>query len=322
MEESKAEVVVSCQTGNYVPRYKHQGFPSLHIPVSGVTSTHIETSAATLTIINHHHHQLKNINRPVRVLGKAASSPPPPHKDITMPPIPLLRSVSVPGQPVWKREASEDTPSNNSSRVWIIVAAVAALLALGASIALVAISLSRRRLVKQQLEEARQRDPCLGQKEFSRRRRMTREDLVLEAEGQREAMIHKSLASRSGRSISTSSGLTFDQRSAAERSGRAGSSDGYGLDDDKSWEGRLSRPTSPASSLRRARSSSPFPDLPAPTHSRPSSPNRLAQAVVGRPELPPLLERHPLFQNAHDDSEEDEVFRPAVMRTRAGTKEG
>lgn len=150
---------------------------------------------------------------------------------------------------------------------------------------------------------------------------MTREDQVLEAEGQREAMIHKSLASRSGRSISMSSHLTFDQTSVAERPGRASSSDGYGLDDEKSWEGRLSRPSS-ASGLQRARLNSPFPDLPAPALSRPSSPNRLAQVVVARSELPPLLEQHPLFQHACDDSEEDEFFRPAVIRTTERAKEG
>lgn len=242
-----------------------------------------------------------------------------------MPPLPSPGSYLITVQPIWRRQTPGLTPSHDSSRnpsrIWILVAAVAGLLVLGVCIALVVTSISKRRFVKQQLEEARQRDPCLAHKEFSRRRRMTREDLVLEAEGQREAMIYKSLASRSGRSVSMRSHLTFDQMSVAEGYRRGGSSDGYGLDDDKSWEGRLSRPSS-ASSFEKARLNSPFPDLPAPTLPRTSSPSRLTQAVVGRSELPPLLEQHPLFQSAADESDEDEVFRPVVIRATARTKMG
>lgn len=235
-----------------------------------------------------------------------------------MPALPTPPSISASGQAFWKRNALENT----SNRAWLIVAAVAALLALGACIAVVAVSISKRRLVQRQLEEARQRDPCLEPKEFSRRRRMTREDLVLEAEGQREAMIRKSLASRSGRSTSMSSSQTFDQMSIAERSGQHDFAEGYGLYDDKSWEDQLSRPIS-LSSLQRARSISPFPEPPAPTHSRSPSPDTLPRAVVDRSGLPPFLAQHPLFQRPQigDDDLEDEHVGPSLMKPAIQSKE-
>lgn len=150
---------------------------------------------------------------------------------------------------------------------------------------------------------------------------MTREDLVLEAEGQREAMIRKSLAGRSGRSTSMSSGLTFDQMSVAERSGQHEFAEGYRLHDDKSWEDQLSRPIS-LSSLQRTRSISPFPEPPAPTHSRSPSPDRLPQEVVDRSGLPPLLTQHPLFQRTSDDDvEEDEYIGPSLLRPGIRSKE-
>lgn len=234
-----------------------------------------------------------------------------------MPSLPLRRFVQAIGEPTHReRDALETRSSQNTTRIWIIVAAVAALLALGVCTALVAVSISKRRLVKQQLEEARQRDPCLEQKAFSRRQRMTREDLTHEAEAQREAMIRKSLASRSDRSTSMSSRLTLDSISVTERP-MAGSIDERGLNDEEYLEGRASRPSS-VSSLQEARTISPFPDLPAPTLSRSSSPNRLSQMLVGRPDFPPLLEQHPLFQQSNDDFDEEDL-RPPLMRARAGT---
>lgn len=236
-----------------------------------------------------------------------------------MPPLPVQLSTSTSDEPTWRRGNSENAHNSNTKRAWIIVAGVAALLVLGTCIALAAISISKRRKTKKQLEEARRLDPCLGQKEFSRRRRMTREHLILEAEGQREAMINKSLASRSQRSSSMSSRLTYEQRSMTGGSGTAGSwaGDGCGLSNEKSWEARLSRPSS-ASSFGRVRSLSPFPDLPAPTLSRSCSPHRLAQTGVGQPEVPPSLEQHPLFQRAGEGSEEDEAF--GVPRLSSGTR--
>lgn len=239
-----------------------------------------------------------------------------------MPSLLLRRSVQRIGESIDRRkDASETGFSQNSTRIWIIVAAVAAFLALGVCTALVAISISKRRLIKQQLEEARQRDPCLEQKDFSRRRRMTRKDLTYEAEIQREAMIRKSLASRSGRSVSMSSRLTFDSMSVTEVP-KAGSIDEYGLNEEKPLEERLSRPSS-VSSFQGARTTSPFPDLPAPALSRSSSPSRLSQVLVSRPDFPPLLEQHPLFQRLNDDFDDEELeeLRPTLVRARAGTKE-
>lgn len=203
--------------------------------------------------------------------------------------------------------ASRNTDDTGSDRIWIIIVSVAGVLAVGACIALVAMFLSRRRLKKQLLEEARQRDPCLGAKEFSKRRRMTRDILDFESESQRDAIIRKSLASRSGRSMSSNSRSIFDTISVDERPDSRATQDyslreeeefersftrsrsGTGLSD-KSWEGGIS-----------SRSKSPFPDLPARTWSRSSSPSRSSHPAPERADLPPLLEKHPLFRNMSDD---------------------
>lgn len=213
------------------------------------------------------------------------------------------------------RNVTKRASAVDSTRIWITVGAVAALLALGACIALIAISISKRRLLKQQLEEARQWNPCLQRKEFSKKRRMTQNDRMLEAEEQRQAMIRKSLASRSGRSMSSSSNLTFDstnvsepETTPADRHGprekslsrqHSRSRSDFTLYDEKSWE--VGRPLS--------RASSPFPDPPAPTLSRSSSPGRLPQAPANRPDLPPLLEQHPLFQRLNDNPDSENEHR-------------
>lgn len=199
------------------------------------------------------------------------------------------------------RIASRNTDDTGSTRIWIIIASVAGVLALGACIALVAMSLSRRRLKMQMLQEARHRDPCLGEKDFSKKWRKGQDFLEIEAESQRDAMIRKSLASRSGRSISTSNSQLMGDRTSMDdrpdsRSGLAcrlrdeedfetsitRSRSGTGLSD-KSWEGGMP-----------SRSKSPFPDPPARTWSRSSSPSR-------RTDLPPLLEQHPLFRYLSED---------------------
>lgn len=195
---------------------------------------------------------------------------------------------------------SRDTNNTRSTRIWIIVASVAGVLVIGACIALVAMFMSRRRLRKQLLGEARQRDPCPGEKDFSKRRRKPWDVPQFEAESQREAMIQKSLANRSGRLISSTSYLMSDTISMDERPdsrttqedrlrdeeqferNSARSRSGTVLSD-KSWEGGMS-----------SRSKSPFPDPPARTWSRSSSPSR-------RADLPPLLDQHPLFRNASND---------------------
>lgn len=191
------------------------------------------------------------------------------------------------------RNATAGTSGTNSTLTWVIVAAVAALLALGSCIALIAISISKRRLLKQQLEEARLRDPCLGPKEFSRRRRLTTEDQVLEAEEQREAMIRKSLASRSSRSPSMSSHLTVDRTSVTERSGGTFV---HNLGVEKELGMRLSQPSSSTASLQRTRSTSPYPEFPQPTLSRSSSTSRFPLREV-RAGSPPLLEQHPCLRS-------------------------
>lgn len=195
---------------------------------------------------------------------------------------------------------SRDTNNTRSTRIWIIIASVAGVLVIGACIALVAMSISRRRLQKQLLEEARQRDPGLGEKIFSKRRRKPWDVPEFEAESQRDAMIRKSLANRSGRPISSTSHLMSDTISMEERPDSRSTQE-YRLRDeedfeeistrsrsdtvlsDKSWEGGMS-----------SRSKSQFPDPPARTWSRSSSPSR-------RADLPPLLEQHPLFRNASND---------------------
>lgn len=203
------------------------------------------------------------------------------------------------------RIVSRDTSNTDSTRIWIIIASVAGVLAIGACIGLVAMSISRRRLRKQLLDEARQRDPFLGGKDFSKKRKKPWDILECEAESQRDAMIRKSLASRSGRSMSSTSHFISDTISMDERPNSSCTQE-YRLRDDeedfersytrsrsgtvlsdKSWEGGLS-----------SRSKSPFPDLPARTWSRSSSPSR-------RADLPPLLEQHPLFRNTSKDMDSE-----------------
>ncbi|KAF3766802.1 hypothetical protein M406DRAFT_355367 [Cryphonectria parasitica EP155] len=238
----------------------------------------------------------------------------------------LMEDDSISWGTHFPRGASGNTSNGDKKRISIIVAVVAALLVLSACIALAAICLSKRRIRKQQLKEARRRDPCLHPRAFSKRRRMTQDDLLHEAEEQREAMIRKSLASRSGRSISQSSQLTVDSLGTSEMT-KTGSVYRYGprdgedasrqhsrsnsdvsLYDEKSWEAgnHIGRPSS-AASLQRARSKSPLPGIPAPTLSRSSSPTRLLQV---RSELPPLLEPHPLLRRMNEDSDsENEQLR-------------
>lgn len=222
--------------------------------------------------------------------------------------VPIVRELA---SATWKRDTKMD-----STKAWIIVAAVSGLLALAISTALLVRSFVRRRNVRKQLEEARQRDPCLGQKEFSRRRRMTVDDLLHEAEEQRETMINKSLASRSIRSGSMSSRWTFDNNTSAELETMPCSSlakekeleSGLGVPRLKhqqrpalSFDEQVSRPNSAASnrsgrsSLRhhvlqqRQRELStgwPLPAMPAPT---------LGNGSESRLQREPSLEQHPLF---------------------------
>lgn len=189
-------------------------------------------------------------------------------------------------------DASTNTSIAESTRVWIILAAVAALLTLGACTALVVISYSKRRLLKQQLDETRRRDSGLAwEKPTTRKRKMTAEDLEMEAESTRTAMIRKSLASRSGR---TGSFATSHRTSST--ADRPGSSSGEGLPayDWKDFEAGISRHSSLAT-LRRS-TPSPLPELPAPAVSRSSSPSR-NPLLAGRAELPPPLEQHPCLRS-------------------------
>ncbi|KAK2614025.1 hypothetical protein N8I77_000886 [Diaporthe amygdali] len=188
-------------------------------------------------------------------------------------------------------DSNTSTSTTDSTRIWIILAAVAALLTLGACTALVVISFSKRRLLKKQLDEERRRDPGFPIDpidKFSKKRKMTAEDLDIEAESTRTAMIRKSLASRSGRSASFA---TLDRFSTAERP-ESTTSDGLRYDW-KEFEAGLSRHSS-AASLHR--SASPLPELPAPTLSRSSSPSR-NPLLAGRAELPPPLEQHPCMRS-------------------------
>lgn len=192
---------------------------------------------------------------------------------------------------VLRREPSTTTQNSpeitNSFRIWIIVATITSILTLCACIVLVAISISKHRMMKQQLEEARSRIPCLDETKFSKRRWMTAEDLVLEAETTREHIIRKSLASRSGRSDRSASTASATSRP------ETGSGDVLKYDW-KEFESRLSRHSSVAS-LQRSKSA--LPDMPAPTLSRSSSPSQpplLASRT--HTELPPLLEQHPCLR--------------------------
>ncbi|POS75721.1 hypothetical protein DHEL01_v205885 [Diaporthe helianthi] len=185
------------------------------------------------------------------------------------------------------------TSTTDSNRVWIILTAVAALLTLGACTALVVISFSKRRLLKQQLDETRRRnsafDSAIAWEKPGRKRKMTAKELEMEAESTRTAMIRKSLASRSGR---TASFATSGRSSMAER---PESDSGEGLTYDwKEFEAGISRHSSVAS-LRR--SADPMPELPAPTLLHALSPGR-NPSLAGRAELrAPREQLHPCLRS-------------------------
>lgn len=192
-----------------------------------------------------------------------------------MPSLQLARALGSISPPRAVHVGRDPAAKNSTALPWVVVAAVAALLALGSCIGLIFISLSRRRLLKQQLEEARLRDAGLGQREPSRRRKLTAAERVKEQ--QREAMIRKSLASRqSSRSGSTSSSSSSNM----ERMPSAA----HGLGAEKELEMGLSRARSDAS-LGGTGPTWPFPELPRPTLSRCSSLSR-----------PLLHEEHPCLR--------------------------
>lgn len=192
---------------------------------------------------------------------------------------------------VQRDSESNSNTDSNSTRIWVILAAVAALLTLGACTALVVISYSKRRLLKRQLDESKRPDSVLSWEKPTKKRKMTAEDLEMEAESTRAAMIRKSLASRSGR---TASFATSDRMSRADRPESSSSGDLLPRYDWKEFEAGVSRQSSVAS-LRRS-TSSPMPELPAPALSRSSSPSR-NPLLAGRAELPPPLEQHPCLRS-------------------------
>lgn len=206
----------------------------------------------------------------------------------------LLTLTPRDSPPESETDSGTNTSIAESTRVWIILAAVAALLTLGACTALVVISYSKRRLLKQQLDETRRRDSGLAwEKPTARKRKMTAEDLEMEAESTRTAMIRKSLASRSGRTGS----FATSHRTSSSTADRPDSSSGEGglpAYDWKDFEAGISRHSSLAT-LRRS-TPSPLPELPAPAVSRSSSPSR-NPLLASRAELPPPLEQHPCLRS-------------------------
>lgn len=216
-----------------------------------------------------------------------------------MPTLQVPRNVGTISSHRAAHVSRDATAKNSPALTWVIIAAVAAILALASCIALIFISLSKRRLLKQQLEEARLRDPCLRLKESSRRRRLTAVDRVTEE--QREAMIRKSLASRhSSRSPSmSSSNLPVERIPSLTDKSRA-SLVHHSIGTEKELEMRLSQATSDAS-LGRTRSTSTFPELPQPTLSRSSSLSRPPLYDV-RPDLPPMLEQHPCLRSERNNT--------------------
>lgn len=202
--------------------------------------------------------------------------------------MPSVRLTLIPrdSPPDSNTGSSTSTSTTDSTRIWIILAAVAALLTLGACTALVVISYSKRRLLKQQLDESRRRDSGFAWEKPTKKRKMTAEDLEMEAESTRTAMIRKSLASRSGRTASFATMSTADRPESS-----SGDLPRY---DWKDFEAGISRHSSVAS-LRRS-TSSPLPELPAPALSRSSSPSR-NPLLAGRAELPPPLEQHPCLRS-------------------------
>lgn len=201
-----------------------------------------------------------------------------------MPSLQLARALGSISPPRAAHVGRDPAAKNSTTLPWVVVAAVAALLALGSCIGLIFISLSRRRLLKQQLEEARLRDASLGQRGPSRRRRLTAAERAKEQ--QREAMIRKSLASRqSSRSGSTSSSNMERMPSVA-----------HSLGAEKELEMGLSRARSDAS-LGGTGPTWPFPEPPRPALSRCSSLSRplLHEERPDEPP-PPLLEQHPCLR--------------------------
>lgn len=184
------------------------------------------------------------------------------------------------------RSASLHTSSN---RMWIIVGSVAGVVVLGACTAMVAVLISRSRSTKKCSDGERQRVLFLGQMDFDKQGRTPSDTLELEAESQRNAMIRKSLASRSVNSFSTSNQsipnmMTRQQRPSVRPS------QGYQPVSIEAFDTSLPRATS-GSGLKshecwEVRSCS-IPKAMEPVH----------------PELPPLLEQHPLFRNRNEESD-------------------
>lgn len=215
--------------------------------------------------------------------------------------LPLVDGDTFQTGRVAPRNASHIT---SPSRIWIIVGSVAGVLVLSAFIALVAMHIFRRRSTKECLEGGRQQDPFLGQKRISKHRRMTRDILELEAESQREAMIRKSLVSRSGQSLSLSN-QSDPSMVNVEQSFDSRSVQGNRPPNEEGFENGLSRMTT-GLGLKSEEcwgSRSDLPDMPSRALSRTCSPNRPLQP--GRSELPPLLEQHPLFRNMNEESDSE-----------------
>ena len=184
-----------------------------------------------------------------------------------------------------------DSDAHGGSTIWIIPTVVAGGVVITALLVWALVGFSRRR----QYRKAREKDLCLTQTEFVKRRKMSATKRLEEEERQRVIMIRKSLASRESGSLAsqsrrTSAGSESSQLSQVDRvvaEEREDEAEPKALKEDwKSWEARMQRSVYP----NQHPAADPVPDLAMPRPSRPHSPSHspLLRPLSSAPELPRL----------------------------------
>lgn len=189
----------------------------------------------------------------------------------------------MPVSPYGSSMESNQTTNQDSPAMWITAVIVVGIVVLGGVIMFTVLYLHKRH----QYRQARQRDPYLSRGEFIKRRKMSAADLYNEEERQRQAMIRKSLVSRSTNSLETRSSRTSSR--IERESFEMEEEEAANLKDDwKEWEARVQRER--ALSIEQHPAVAQAPDLAIPQPTRSRSPSRSPLLGPLPPSPPP---RHP-----------------------------